>query len=239
MSTEQSQDSAETEALHKFWGGQPIVHNDDTRDEFDCYIDQSIPVTEPSKSPGFLPKGFKWCEIDISDDKVMDEIYSFLSKNYVEDNQHSFRFLMSKDLLRWAIDTPGVERDWIFGVRSPNNLLVGFIAGIRTDIRLNGKVEPWAAVNYLCVHSRLRQKSLAPVLISELVRRVRLHHVYKAVFSGQGLPSKPFSKAFYRHRPINLKKLSHVGFYPIEQSRMAQAQKRYAVPKLVHNNIVK
>lgn len=231
------QDAQELKELHKFWSEQPVVRTDENRDTFECYIDMKIPVTAPPAKPVNLPAGFTWCDLDPTNPTHLNEIYKFLSLNYVEDSEHRFRFLLSEQLLGWALTVPNFIKDWIFGVRTKTGALAGFISGVPMNIRLNGKVEPWCSVNFMCVHSHLRKRKMAPVLIFELHRRVRLHNVYKAVFSGADIPSKPFAKAIYKHRPLNLKKLSQVGFYPIAQNRMAAAQKRFMVPKLVHGNV--
>lgn len=232
-----AQDAQETEQMHRFWVDQPVVRKNEERDEFDCYVDVSIPVTAPPDQAAHLPAGFTWCTLDVNDPIQLKEIYKLLSLNYVEDSNHRFRFLYSETLLKWALTTPGQIDDLIFGVRTKAGVLAGFIAGIPINIKLNGKSEPWCGVNLLCVHSRLRKKQMAPVLISEMQRRVRLHKVYRAVFCGDQIPSKPFAKSFYKHRPINLKKLSDIGFYPITAKKMASAQKRFMTPKLVHGNV--
>lgn len=44
-------------------------------------------------------------------------------------------------------------------------------------------------INFLCVHKRLRDKRMAPVLIREITRRVNLHAIYQAIYtSGVVLP---------------------------------------------------
>ena len=224
------------EEMHKFWSAQPIHHENDEVD-FDGYIDKSIPVSEPPDHPAPLPAGYTWSTIDISDDQQLQEVYKFLSLNYVEASDHRFRFLLPASLIKWALLVPGYIKDWFIGVRTKTGALCGFISGIPVRIRLNDDVQTWCSVNFLCVHARLRSKKLAPVLIFELARRVRIHHVYRAIFSGSNVPSKAFSQTQYMHRPLNLKKMNASGFYPISKSSMASAQKRFALPKLVHGNI--
>ncbi|KAH0785518.1 glycylpeptide N-tetradecanoyltransferase 1-like [Histomonas meleagridis] len=226
----------EEDEMHKFWSKQPVLRENE--EGFDGYIDTSIPVTAPPDHPASLPSGYTWCTIDINDDQQLQEVYKFLSLNYVEASDHRFRFLLPASLIKWALLVPGYIQDWFIGVRTKTGALCGFISGIPIKIRLNEDVQTWCSVNFLCVHARLRSKKLAPVLIFELARRVRLHKVYRAVFSGgDDVPSKAFSQVQYMHRPLNLKKMSASGFYPISKSAMASAQKRFALPKLVHGNI--
>lgn len=225
----------EAEAIHQFWSVQPVT-KEDTEDVTEGYIDPTIPVTAPPDQPSPLPAGFTWCNIDINDDAQLQELYKFLEMHYIEDSQHKFRFCLPAPLLRWALAIPDGIPEWIFGVRTKAGALVGFISGIPNTIRLNEDIQKWCSVNFLCVHSRLRSKKLAQVLIWELARRVRQAKIYRAVFSGKGIPTKYFVKAQYVHRPINLKNLNASGFYPIAKDKMAAARKRYEVPSLVHNN---
>lgn len=222
--------------FHKFWNEQPILKESDPEGH-DGYIDPNIPVSSPPNQPAILPPGFTWSTIDITNEKQLMEVYKFLSLNYVEDDNHKFRFLLPEKFIKWALNVPGAIKDWWLGVRTKTGALCGFISGIPIKIKLNGDVQTWCSVNFLCVHARLRSKNLAPVLIFELARRVRLHKVFRAVFSGGSIPSKPFAKTQYLHRPLNLKKMSLCGFYPISKSAMVSAQKRFALPQLVHNNI--
>lgn len=223
-------------AMHKFWGVQPVLKEGDA-EGFDGYIDPAIPVSAPPDRPAALPPGFSWSTIDVTDAAQLSEVYRFLSLNYVEDANHRFRFLLPEKFIQWALAVPGAVRDWWLGVRTKTGALCGFISGTPVRIRLNGDTQTWCSVNFLCVHARLRSKNLAPVLIFELARRVRLQKVYRAVFSGGSIPSKPFAHTQYLHRPLNLRKMSACGFYPISKSAMVSAQKRFALPQLVHNNI--
>ena len=40
-----------------------------------------------------MPKGFKWCSVDIADPAQLDEMYNLLNGNYVEDDENTFRFV--------------------------------------------------------------------------------------------------------------------------------------------------
>jgi glycylpeptide N-tetradecanoyltransferase len=47
----------------------------------------------------------------------LDEVYSLLSKNYVEDGDSVFRFDYSREFLLWALTPPGFTRTFHIGVR--------------------------------------------------------------------------------------------------------------------------
>lgn len=143
--------------MHKFWKKQPVVfHHQEVTEQ--GYIDETIPVTTPSESPLTLPKGFQWVTLDPDVPEQLEEIFDFLASNYVEDAKHEFRFLMTKELLKHALNCPGRIPEWIIGVRSLKGKIVGFITGLPQSIRHLEDIQTWCAVNFLCVHSILREK---------------------------------------------------------------------------------
>jgi glycylpeptide N-tetradecanoyltransferase len=69
-----------------------------------------------------------------------------------------------------------------------------------------------AEVNFLCVHKHMRAMRVAPVLISEITRRVNLHNIYQAIYTSGTIIPTPISSAPYWHRNLNPKKLVECGF---------------------------
>lgn len=100
-------------------------------------------------------------------------------RNYVEDDDVTFRFDYSKDFLRWALLTPNSKPDWILGVRAGNKRrLFGMITGIPVQMNLNGHRVMCAEINFLCVHKESREQRLAPLLIEEVTRRVNCSQIW-------------------------------------------------------------
>ena len=63
-----------------------------------------------------------------------------LNENYVEDDDHMFRFDYSSDFLRWALQPPGWLPQWHCGVRSQQTKkLLAFIAAAPTTVRCYDK----------------------------------------------------------------------------------------------------
>jgi glycylpeptide N-tetradecanoyltransferase len=86
-------------------------------------------------------------------------------------------------------------------------------------------------INYLCVHKKLRDKRLAPVLIKEITRRVNLTGIFQAVYTAGKVLPKPVSRCRYYHRSLNPKKLIEVGFsYLGNLMTMSRAIKLYKLP---------
>jgi glycylpeptide N-tetradecanoyltransferase len=117
-----------------------------------------------------LPTGYEWCTVNLADENEATEVYNLLTNHYVEDSDGKFRFDYSIDFLRWALTPPGHVQDWVIGVRGEGKLS-GFISATPVTMVINGNRVQMGAVNFLCVHKKLRNLRLAPTLIKELTRR--------------------------------------------------------------------
>lgn len=88
-----------------------------------------------------------------------------------------------------------------------------------------------AEINFLCVHKRLRDRRLAPVLIKEVTRRVNLCDVWQAVYTAGVVLPMPVAQCRYFHRSLNPKKLIEVGFSPLPpKMTLAQTIKALKLP---------
>ena len=141
----------------------------------------------------------------------MKEIYEFLNGNYVEDAEAMFRFDYSKEFLEWyiggweldicnisfcacrALRPPGMFPEWLVGVRvSKSHKLVGFIAAVPAHLSLCHQApQLMVEINFLCVHKKLRDKRLAPVLIKEITRRVNLRGIFQAAYTAGTIVPTP------------------------------------------------
>ena len=87
---------------HKFWGSQPVPQSvGELRvDEAAAGpIDTNEDVKKVKQDPYTLPAGFEWTDLSMDDEAVVDEIYTLLYENYVEDDDAQFRFDYSKKYL--------------------------------------------------------------------------------------------------------------------------------------------
>jgi len=86
-------------------------------------------------------------------------------------------------------------------------------------------------INFLCVHKKLRDKRLAPVLIREITRRVNLTSIFQAVYTAGKVLPKPIAKCRYYHRSLNPKKLIDVGFSQLApRMTIARAMRLFSLP---------
>jgi glycylpeptide N-tetradecanoyltransferase len=67
-------------------------------------------VKDVKDTPYNLPEGFTWSEIDVKDKDQIEEVYKLLTFNYVEDDDHMFRFDYSVNFLQWALCPPNYHK---------------------------------------------------------------------------------------------------------------------------------
>lgn len=118
------------------------------------------------------------------------------------------------------------------GVRaSKSQKLVAFISGVPVDLRVRSKVLRSAEINFLCIHKKLREKRLAPVLIKEITRRCYILNIFQAIYTTGIVLPKPVSTCRYFHRSLDWLKLYEVGFSPLPaKSTKARQITRFHLP---------
>uniref|UniRef100_A0A6Q2YMN4 Glycylpeptide N-tetradecanoyltransferase n=1 Tax=Esox lucius TaxID=8010 RepID=A0A6Q2YMN4_ESOLU len=196
---------------HPFWDTQPVPRLVDGNPTTHGPIEVDKPVVR--EEPYSLPPGFTWAPLDLGDPVVLRELCTFLNEHYREEDDNTARFDYSPEYLLWALCPPGWLPQWHCGVRvNTNQKLVGFIAALPANIRIYDTEKKMVRVNFLCVHKKLRSKRMAPVLIREVTRRVNLRGVYQAVFTANGVLTRPVATCRYWHRPLNIRKLIDVNF---------------------------
>eukprot|EP00796_Vickermania_ingenoplastis_P013398 gene13398-9221_t len=224
---------------HNFWDSQPVIHEGEEIPEEAKPLAPQKTVDEIPKEPYPVPSTFEWWSPDYSKKEDIQALYEFLRDNYVEDKESMLRFNYSCEFLLWALTPPGYIPDWHVGVRRKcDKKLLGFIAGIPITLRMDTyrpEEEPpegrrICEINFLCVHKALRVKSLAPLLIKEVTRRVNLHNIWQAVYTaGIDLPT-PFTVAPYYHRGLNPGKLvdTHFSSIPTKLRKLRNPAAAYA-----------
>ncbi|VDK74789.1 unnamed protein product, partial [Dibothriocephalus latus] len=216
---------------YKFWKTQPVP---DLGEEITTNepVEPDTPISEIRTEPYSLPKGFFWQDLDLNNPAQLQELYDLLNENYVEDDDHLFRFAYAKEFLKWTIQPPGWRPEWHVSVRvEKNSKLVGFIAGMPSDMDVHGTVKKMVEINFLCVHKRLRDKRMAPVLIREITRRVNLQGIFQAVYTSGTILPRPVATCRYWHRPLNPRKLLEVGFSHLSRAMTLQRSiKLYRLP---------
>mmetsp|Transcript_5270 Transcript_5270/g.13190 ORF Transcript_5270/g.13190 Transcript_5270/m.13190 type:complete len:452 (-) Transcript_5270:25-1380(-) len=130
---------------HAFWESQPVkqfteeANDGEGVEEGPVQTLASQDVSQVRQDPYGLPAGYEWCDCDISSQDSVQEVYTLLSENYVEDDDNMFRFNYSAEFLSWALQPPGFKPFWHLGVRViKSRKLVAFISAVPAKIRVGG-----------------------------------------------------------------------------------------------------
>lgn len=227
---------------YKFWKTQPVTDIDEVVTKEGKIVDLKETNYVIKKLPS-LPNGFVWCDIDVCSENNQDlkDVSELLDEHYVEDMYGEFRLHYSPELLKWYFEVPNNNRI-CFGVRTEqNNKLVAFISAVRTTIQINRTISEVPEINFMCIHQKLRNKGLAPVLIKEVTRRAVDIGYNEAFYTAVRYLPKPFATVKYYHRALNLKKLLDVGFTQLSgEVKFEEAENTLRLPTTPRNkNLVK
>ena len=193
---------------HKFWNTQPI---DISKNSIDNKPIEEIDINLVSKEPINLPEPFQWRELDLSNEDDLDCVYNFLLTYYCDDIQDERRFHYSKELLKWFLMPSHYYKDLLVGVKA-NGKLVATIFGIPMNVKVYDQVINMIEINFLCIHQKIRNKRLAPILIKEVTRRTNLHGIFQAFYTASHELPNTLMNCVYHHRPLNVSKLIDVKF---------------------------
>jgi len=102
-------DKRQSDKVHKFWSTQPVLQGAPGQDPIAKQTNlegvneeiETKEVKDVRPTPYNIPKGFVWDSLDLTDDKIVSEVYTLLKENYVEDDDSMFRFEYSRDFLKW------------------------------------------------------------------------------------------------------------------------------------------
>lgn len=195
--------------MHKFWSTQPVSHRR-REQKRPGIINNSCPYRP---HPLTLPKQFSWVEITIDD---LHELTEFINNHYVEDSGHRFRFRYTEDVVSALCFDPRTKH-YCFGVRyQPTGRLCAFIMGMVHNVCIVNESEnefQMVFVDFLTIHTKLRNKRLSPVMIQELTRRVNNDGIILAYYSIMFQPSVPIATTEFFIYPLNLEKLVMAGYW--------------------------
>ncbi len=228
---------SEIKDSYPFWETQPVLQfNKESEVKFgEIWKDHK--VEDLQKTPFELPdKDLEWKDVDMTKQNEVDKLYEFLKTNYVEDEDHMFRFDYSKDFLKWHLTSPNYCPEWLISIvqldpKKNKKKMVGFIAGIPVKVFIYGTEMDLAEIDFLCVKKEFRNKRLAPLLIREVSRRIHMRNKWWAVYTSGTMLPKPFAETTYYHRNLNVKKLVDIHFtYLPHNINMARAKNLYKLP---------
>nr|CAD2198957.1 unnamed protein product [Meloidogyne enterolobii] len=187
--------------------------------EENTFIEAPLEVEKIRKEPYSLPEPFSWSEVDLLSNDQLDELYTLLNENYVEDDENMFRFDYGRDFLKWALTPSGWKNYWHCGVRAAGSKLLAFIAANSCSYTIYDKTIQMVEINFLCVHKKLRSKS----------------GIFQATFTAGIIIPKPVGSCRYWHRSLNPKKLIETKFSHLGKNMtLHRTIKLYRLPENTH-----
>jgi glycylpeptide N-tetradecanoyltransferase len=163
-----------------------------------------------------LPENFTFQVINSENKIDMDDFYNFLYENYNQKGDDT-GLHYSKESLKWYLDNPKNFKDMFLFVKYKKKV-VGTIIGIPINISLFDNIYTIIDTSFLCINKNIRTKSLASIMIKELLRRMYFNNVkYGYYTSPLNLPNA-ISKSNYYHKIINIKKMMDINFISKPQS---------------------
>ena len=89
---------------YKFWATQPVPkfgEEGDPNIPFEEGPIETHSIDDVPKTPAPLLAEFDWCEMDLTNEGELKEVWELLNGHYVEDNEAMFRFNYSTSILKW------------------------------------------------------------------------------------------------------------------------------------------
>lgn len=172
-----------------------------------------------------LPDSMEWFEVAMVSQSQIDIVSSFLRDYYVTDESEEFRFDYGSQFIEWILS----RNSLIVGIRSKiSNEMLGMIAGIPQDVRIDDNVIPMFVVDFVCLHPSVRNQRLTPKLYKELQRRMGLIGRTRMLYTSGSELRNEIGDSMYYHRPLNLARLVNSEFwYPIPEELIDIQEKQY------------
>jgi glycylpeptide N-tetradecanoyltransferase len=237
-------------SVHRFWETQPVAVKTTSygeKDDKNPYLRIKVPLAlEPSEVTGRiispnqedflqeplqLPAGYAWIQPEL------EFLGNFLREFYATDPDGNFRVTYSNETISWVITAPGFRKDWCIGVeKTDTKTLIGLIIATPSIVKILDDPVPLVQINFLCVRPSYRGKSLAPIMIREISRRVAITGTMAAIYTAAIELPHAISRCDYYHRPLNMKKLIKLEFcHKNPKLTMAGTLKQYVLPKITSN----
>ena len=108
----------------------------------------------------------------------MDELSEFLNFHYVESEGADFRLAQSTKMLQWAYMIPGYKKEQFIVIRNTKSkkIMANFMLHPMRLV-IMAKETNVSMTNFLAVHSKLRNKKMAQIMILEAIRRSRAENL--------------------------------------------------------------
>lgn len=216
---------------YAFWSGQPVPLLDE-------FIPKQTQITNLTLSdePVTAPQPYEFQILDLSLDENLEKLTKFLENNYVSLDSKRSKTIYTSSFLRWLL----LEPQSINLCLISKGILGGFVHGSVKKLQVYDDQLDSGEVSFLCVHSKLRGKNVATLLISEMKRQLnKLANLQVGFFETTTYLPSPFCAVKTFHRPINYVKLVESGYIEKTKGNVDSAIGYYAIQGKLSDNLVK
>ena len=226
---------------HKFWKTQPI--QDTSKKYKSDKIEKSEDIVKLNddmfqQNEFKLPDNFTFSVIDSNNNNDIDDLYKFLYENYNQEGDN-VGLDYSKESLKWYLDNPKNFKDMFLFVKYKNKV-VGSIIGIPINVSIFNTIDTVIDTSFLCINKTIRNKSLASIMIKELLRRMYNNKVKYGYYTSPLILPNALTKSTYYHKIINIKKMLDIDFISKPESISSKAfEKLFKINEIKSTNIRK
>lgn len=181
-----------------FWENEPIKLNNNE--------EINLITTDILTSNIEMPDGLKIKTLGL---KYLEEIHSLINNHYTEDQQKTVRLTFSKDFIYWYLIYAPPE--FIIGLVL-NKKIVGLITALFIDMVIYDKEIKVPYINFLCLHSKIRNMGITFFLINEMKSRLLKNNITYGLFCTTRIPADTYCTIKEFIIPLNYSKLKEVGF---------------------------
>ena len=198
--------------------------------------DQSWVPGEVEWEPRPLKGGLLWSHLRLETKQGMEQFKAFLDAHYVRGTNYGLHY--DEHVLAGANMPPIFHPDWHVAVRNKKGAIMATVTAVPADFVHQGlDVTHRAIINFLCVHSKLRHKRLAPVLIQEVTRRIAAKQVWEAIYTAVADLPRPIASPNYKHIPIDVPYLRKIRFIDHHVPRVKLTNHSMTIMKVQDDHI--
>lgn len=161
--------------------------------------------------PFILPPDLTWCSLDLTDNKVLNELSVLLNENALDLEGPVYQNQYSTEFIKWAIQSPETLRDWHLGIRSAKDgELLAFISATPRVVRFFETLKRIVEINLFRIHKTIRGMNITAIILSEIIRRIQRAGIFRAICSSSSLRAQPIVSCDIYLCPLNARKLMEV-----------------------------
>lgn len=152
----------------------------------------------------------------------LNKLCDFINENYIEESNSQYKFLYTTDLLSYYTTNSLVISFYSLQTTTHKSKMIGIIIGKKSQLHIEEKIFDTIEVNFLTLNPKVRNKNLAPLMISILTKESIINYSIGIAHYTINNPIKAPHYAFkyYYHRMINIPKLFKSEFISSDLSSM-------------------